>query len=252
MKLATMTKSTFVKTTSALLIAATLSTNAMADTRKTASVEEATGFGSGAVIGFLVGGPVGAILGAAGGAVLGNELDKKDIAEAQLELQKERTVALQQELTLLNHQLVAAQQTREQLSLQKVSLENGIEKLSNQISTDFMFKSGSAEIDPVYQNKLNALGSFLAKHDNFKIIVNGYADARGDQQKNLKLSLSRVQAVQDYLVQQGVKPSQVVSTAYGEQKAKQSVSSVDEYAFDRRVTAQLVMTAPVDMSVASN
>lgn len=252
MKLATFTQSKIVKATSALLIAATLSTNAMADTRKTASVEEATGFGSGAVIGFLVGGPVGAILGAAGGAVLGNELDKKDIAEEALEAQKERTVALQQELSILNHQLVATQNVKEQLSMQKVSLENGIEKLSNQISTDFMFKSGSADIDSTYTNKLDALASFLAKHDNFKVIINGYADARGDKHNNLKLSLSRVQSVQDYLVQQGVKPSQVVSTAYGEQKAKQTVKSVDEYAFDRRVTAQLVMTAPVDMSVASN
>jgi sortase system peptidoglycan-associated protein len=242
---------TFTKKTIAVLLTAALSTQAMANETE-ANAAEVTGFSSGAIIGALLGGPVGAIIGAAGGAVIGNEIDEKESVEVINQRQTAEISGLQQELTVLNQQLASTSQHATNLRIQKVSLQTGLDNLTQEISTEFLYQTNDVSIQQRYHTKLDNLASFLNKHKQFKIVINGYADARGSEHDNLKLSLDRVKTVEQYLAAQGVDKQQIVLNAFGEKSAVQKVDSKDAYAFDRKVSLQLLKTEAENQSVASN
>jgi sortase system peptidoglycan-associated protein len=242
---------TLTKKTIAVVLTAVLSTQAMAG-EKDAGVAEVSGFSSGAIIGALLGGPVGAIIGAAGGAVIGNEIDEKEVIEVANKRQTAKISGLQQELTILNQQLASASQSATDLRLQKVSLETGLDNLTQEISTEFLYQTNEVTIQPRYHSKLDNLAGFLNKHRQFKIVINGYADARGSEHNNLKLSLDRVKNVEHYLTAQGVDKQQILLNAFGEKSAMQTVDSKDAYAFDRKVSLQLLKSVEANQSVASN
>ena len=66
------------------------------------------------------------------------------------------------------------------------------------------FKTGSSEIAPHFANQLDKVAQLLMQ-PNLAIDLNGFADQRGDELANLMLSKQRVNAVQSYLIKQGVR-----------------------------------------------
>jgi outer membrane protein OmpA-like peptidoglycan-associated protein len=49
-----------------------------------------------------------------------------------------------------------------------------------------------------------------------KIEISGHTDSRGSEEMNLKLSDNRAKSVRDYLLEQGVRSSVLISKGYGE------------------------------------
>ena len=77
------------------------------------------------------------------------------------------------------------------------------------------FDFNKANIRPGDAAVLDEAAATLKANPNITIDVNGYCDAIGNEEYNLKLSDRRSNAVVEYLVQQGVPASRLVPHGYG-------------------------------------
>jgi hypothetical protein len=80
----------------------------------------------------------------------------------------------------------------------------------------FNFDFDDAAVKPEHQAWLNEHAVPSLKATNQHVFLRGIASQKGDRQYNLDLSRRRVQAVSDFLIDQGVTVQQVVATFTGE------------------------------------
>jgi len=76
---------------------------------------------------------------------------------------------------------------------------------------------------------------FHASHPNVTINVNGYCDAIGGEEYNLKLSDRRADAVEDYLVNAGINESRLHPHGYGKTNFVATNDTAEGRAQNRRV-----------------
>jgi len=227
-----------------------LSAAAFADDAPRAHPQEPVGFLAGGVIGAFAAGPVGAIVGAGLGTWLGNRVHKASdasAAEAKAAALQSDKAELQTEKSTLateNAQLTETNQTLsaklEDLS-QKVETAqsvkgNGAEVLDG-LEGDVLFRTGSAEITPDIAHQIQVLAQAVAKSPALKVRVDGYADPRGTEDINMKLSQDRANAVRDLLLAAGVSEDALEVNAYG--KSQSVAADSDGYALERRVRLTL-------------
>ncbi|WP_068545069.1 peptidoglycan-associated lipoprotein Pal [Thalassotalea crassostreae] len=81
---------------------------------------------------------------------------------------------------------------------------------------------------------LDLHAAFLTENSNARIVVEGHADERGTPEYNIALGERRAQAVQKYLENSGVMPSQIETVSYGEEKPAVSDRSEGAFAKNRR------------------
>jgi outer membrane protein OmpA-like peptidoglycan-associated protein len=79
--------------------------------------------------------------------------------------------------------------------------------------------------------------------------LDGYADPRGSDELNLKLSQARADAVRDLLLAAGVPGQALEVNAYG--KSQSTAVDVDGYAFERRVRLTLQAAPPAPLAQVS-
>ncbi|QPL43573.1 sortase-associated OmpA-like protein PdsO [Pseudoalteromonas sp. A41-2] len=227
----------------AALITSALSTSqfveAVPQAKQETPKETAIGLSAGAVVGGLIGGPVGAFVGAFAGGLIG----EKEAGERVIEAQNQALVVMQQhtadyQQVIANNAVLTEQ--LESLNDEKEQLLQA--QLNTLLAMTVQFKTGSSEIAPHFASQLDKVARLLIEQPHLAIDLNGFADQRGDELANLMLSKKRVNAVQSYLIKQGVPHTRLSATAFGE---KQSVASSNDYednVFDRRVT---LTTRPV-------
>lgn len=197
-------------TAQALILSATLALGVgCATPGKRTAIGAGAGAAAGAGIGAIAGGGKGALIGAgigaAAGGLVGNRLD----AQAQ-EMEK-----------------VAETKRTEQGIL--VNLKN-----------DLLFDTGKAEVKPNAQAQLAQLGQIIAKYPTDHVVIAGHTDSTGSNAVNESLSENRAAAVKTVLLEQGVRPDQLVTEGFGESKPVASNSSTSGRAKNRRV--ELVIT----------
>jgi sortase system peptidoglycan-associated protein len=198
--------------------------------------EEQRGALGGALVGAAVAGPVGAGAGAIlGGGVLGKLWGHRRIEQEQ-----------RAELVSENERLKGV---ADDLERYIVELNQDIDTLLAK-SSDFQkrqlpiqFKTASSQIEQHYENQLNDVAKLLARNPDTSVVLSGFADRRGDESYNLKLSQERVAVVKAFLLSHGVKRNQVITQAFGESQPVSEPGSPDGHFFDRRV----VMSFEVDM-----
>ena len=212
------------------------------------SVAETAGFMSGAILGGLAGGPPGVILGIGFGAVLGDKWasDKEAMEVMQVSLQQTNL-----ELTSTKNQLARLNQrygsVNSELHRRNISYRENSGKTGNSIldsncceaRISIHFKTGNSEIEEHYKDELKMMVSQANKLGNSKIEIFGYADRKGNPQKNLELSKQRSNSVKKFLTQNGIDQTSVTTVAYGDTKPLRSDSSYESDFFDRRVTIHL-------------
>jgi len=214
--------------------------------------QEPVGFVTGAVIGGFAAGPIGAVIGAGLGTWLGNRVHRSteaDKAEAQLaKLQVDTTTLQAQNSTLLAEQasLTASNQAlSSQLSdiAKKVETAQRVNEDASQVldglQGDVLFRTGSAEVTPDLAHQIQVIAQAVSKSPELKIRVDGYADPRGSDEINMKLSQDRANAVRDLLVAAGVNNDSLEVNAYG--KTQSVASDSDGFAMERRVRLTLKM-----------
>ena len=81
--------------------------------------------------------------------------------------------------------------------------------------SDVLFKTGSYELLAGARERLAKVSGIVIAHPGLHLEVEGHTDSVGGDEYNQKLSENRARAVRDYLVQQGIPDSAIVSRGMG-------------------------------------
>lgn len=98
-----------------------------------------------------------------------------------------------------------------------------------------LFRLDSAELLPGSAASINRLASFLQRHPDSKVSVEGHTDSPGSENYNLDLSQRRADAVRQALVSRGIDPGRVVAQGFGETAPIASNDSPQGRQINRRV-----------------
>jgi outer membrane protein OmpA-like peptidoglycan-associated protein len=82
---------------------------------------------------------------------------------------------------------------------------------------DILFGFSKSRLEDPYFAFLDKLVEFMAVYSDLKVSVNGYADSRGNENYNKKLSLTRANAVAGYLNRDKSLSGRIMVKAFGEQ-----------------------------------
>lgn len=195
--------------------------------------EEGTGLATGAVAGAIVGGPVGAMIGLMIGGTVGDSIGTHKRAEKDAVVRADQ---LQQELV----------DTR--IALAKASERTGgddmLDALAARLHADVMFRTNTAILEGDVEQKIADLGQLLGSHPQLEIQLHGFADPRGNSEKNLELSMARANVVRDTLIGGGAAPEQIRISAHGEDLTTAPKDDLEAYAWERRVSISIRPTSP--------
>ncbi len=204
-----------------------------------ASKQERIGVGAGAVVGAAAGGPVGLIIGAAIGAGIGDNMERKNATietlSSELSASRSEVVRLERDIGRMDRNLDALSAELQQL--QRYASPEMAGLLEAGIALDLLFRTDEAVLADTTGNRLHELATTLAAMPGIQVQLDGFADERGDEQYNQKLSEQRVDFIRDQLVAAGVDVSRITATAHGESPAQDD--SADSYALERRVSLKL-------------
>lgn len=195
--------------------------------------EEGTGLATGVVAGAIVGGPVGAMIGLMIGGTVGDSIGTHKRAEKDAVVRADQ---LQQELV----------DTR--IALAKASERTGgddmLDALAARLHADVMFRTNTAVLEGDVEQKIADLGQLLGSHPQLEIQLHGFADPRGNSEKNLELSMARANVVRDTLIGGGAAPEQIRISAHGEDLTTAPKDDLEAYAWERRVSISIRPTSP--------
>src|SRR5688572_22733803 len=132
----------------------------------------------------VVGAIIGATVGGAAGALIGRQMDKqaeelkRDLEGAQVERVGEGIL---------------------------ITFESGL-----------VFDHDSYSLRQETKSNLAKLSETLKKYDDTNILIEGHTDNTGEDTYNQKLSENRADAVEDFLLTQGITDNRVTTKGYGE------------------------------------
>lgn len=132
----------------------------------------------------VVGAIIGAAVGGAAGALIGRQMDKQ--AE---ELKKD---------------------------LEGATVERVGEGILITFESGLVFDFDSYNLREETKTNLTELSETLKKYDDTNILIEGHTDNTGEDNYNQKLSENRADAVENFIVTQGIDKSRVTTKGYGE------------------------------------
>ncbi|MBU3023912.1 sortase-associated OmpA-like protein PdsO [Aestuariibacter sp. A3R04] len=202
----------------------------------------AIGMGSGLVIGALVAGPIGAGVAGIFGALIG---DHKSTSE-ELKDKERDLLAAKHALNTTQQKLFATRDEmralKENVTMTPVSLTAYPEEQVMAMESHVQFKTGSDEVESVYDAQLNLLANALKQHRDLTVRLIGHADNRGDTTFNQSLSEKRARAVKETLLRRGVESAQIETVAMGESASLHD--DMENAFFDRKVVVQVMPGSP--------
>jgi outer membrane protein OmpA-like peptidoglycan-associated protein len=86
------------------------------------------------------------------------------------------------------------------------------------LSDEILFDVDEAELKPGGMQRLARVAEFLRQNPDRNVLVEGHTDSTAPDAYNLALSQRRANAVEDFLIAQGVDPTRISATGYGEQQ----------------------------------
>jgi outer membrane protein OmpA-like peptidoglycan-associated protein len=189
-----------------------------------ASKSESTGVAGGFAVGAAAGGPIGALLGAAAGGWLGDRMHREQTSHAR---------------------------TRDELAR------------ANQrgagLAMHLMFRTDEARLRPDDEALVAQFAALAAATPGARVFVAGFADPRGAPRYNAALAAERAATVAARLAAAGLPAERLVVSSETAAVASDDPSGaaptasspdLDGYAFQRRVTVQLVLPAGGEAQVA--
>lgn len=227
------------------------------------------GLGVGAATGAIIAGPAGLIIGGLVGAFVGANQDASEDDNESLarniptltddDSSKQQTATLSESPAITNnvdelhHGNTAEQNTgNKQLHLAQLGPINNLgddmlapedellDAFTQDLSLDIYFRSGSTDIESFYPGRLTAIAGLLKSmdklgKDKLELHLDGYADRRGEQSKNIALANERIEKVRQQLIIAGIDNNRINSQAFGETKTVSAVGDLEAYTFDRKV-----------------
>ncbi|WP_276372543.1 OmpA family protein [Chryseolinea sp. H1M3-3] len=151
----------------------------------------------------VVGAIIGATVGGAAGAIIGRQMDKQ--AE---ELKRD---------------------------LEGAHVERVGEGILITFESGLVFDTESYSLRENTKTNLTDLSETLKKYDDTNILIEGHTDNKGEDAYNQKLSENRADAVENFLVGQGIKDTRITTKGYGEGQPLDSNESEAGRQKNRRV-----------------
>ena len=106
---------------------------------------------------------------------------------------------------------------------------------------DVYFDLDRADVRADQREALDQNGTWLRRHPEVNIVVEGHCDERGTAQYNMALGEKRAQTVTDYLIALGIQPSRVQVVSYGNERP--FARGHNEQAWKENRRAHFVVTA---------
>jgi outer membrane protein OmpA-like peptidoglycan-associated protein len=117
---------------------------------------------------------------------------------------------------------------------QEMELTISYEAARNFEITALQFETGKSVLQRSSYHLLDDLVEIMKLKPTMKIEISGHTDSDGADADNLMLSQQRADAVRSYLISQGIAGNRMVSKGYGETRPKESNSTAQGKARNRR------------------
>jgi OmpA-OmpF porin, OOP family len=85
------------------------------------------------------------------------------------------------------------------------------------LADEVLFDVDQSELKPGGMQQLARVAEFLRQNPDRNVLIEGHTDSTAPDSYNLALSQRRANAVEDFLITQGVDPTRILATGYGEQ-----------------------------------
>lgn len=154
---------------------------------------------------------------------------EEELAAERAKQEADRLAAEQaaQQAAAVEAQAQAEAAEAEALRMAKEMMMQEKAELESQQTVYFDFDRST--IKPEFEVILRKHAAFLVKNGDQSIRVEGHTDSRGTPEYNIALGERRGQAVETFLLNEGVSSSQINVVSFGEEKP--AVSGTSEYAF---------------------
>ncbi|ATG90117.1 OmpA family protein [Methylomonas koyamae] len=100
---------------------------------------------------------------------------------------------------------------------------------------DVLFRTNKAHLQSSGLRNVDKLADFLNQYPSYKVLVEGYTDSRGSEERNQELSDRRAYAVRTALVDAGIDSDRVRTRGYGEEYPVASNDTAASRQLNRRV-----------------
>jgi len=180
---------------------------------------------------------------------------QRDEAQKAQANSEQKAQAAQKQAESAQSEAIAAQQRAEQFRKQREDELGRLQQVLSQIAdtrrtaiglimtlgnNSIRFDFDKATLRPENREVLSRIAGVLSALKGYGIYVYGYADDRGSDEYNVKLSARRAAAVRDYLVQAGLNPGIITTKGYGKSDPRATGKSADARATNRRVEIGIV------------
>ena len=209
-----------------------------------AQLREEIGFGTGMVIGAILGGPVGALITGIAGNMIAKNINTTDeieiLASAYSKEKQSNELALERYQTKIAQ---ADQRYQAELLALERTYQTASQLQAQNLLMSLQFSTGSSEIKAHYQEQIASLARIVQQSPNLTLDLSGYTDKQGSDELNQALSLARINAVKNALIDQGVPAERISLFAFGEQKTVVASVDIEVSFYDRRVVIKLKNSA---------
>lgn len=108
-----------------------------------------------------------------------------------------------------------------------------------------LFAVDQSTLSPEARNILSGQALWLTQNTQYSAIIEGHADEQGTREYNLALGARRANAVQEFLISQGVAPNRLRTVSYGKERPLEVCSVEACYAQNRRALTVVSLGAGV-------
>lgn len=114
---------------------------------------------------------------------------------------------------------------------------------------DVRFDLNKTDLRTSEAEKVSELAAYLKQNPTFRVELEGFADPRGSDAYNMKLSSRRVNAVRDALIAAGVDKERILVGAYGELNLKCTQNAEECWQQNRRV--EIIVLPTTDLKATT-
>jgi len=157
------------------------------------------------------------------------ELEKQKIIAEALQLEKE-----QEALNKVKEEIKLKELRKKEAEI----LEDDIKLILD--SEHIRFKSSQSVLTSNSKETIKKIALLLGEHPTVKIEISGHTDSSGDAKRNLKLSQSRVNAVENALIKLNISSDRLKAVGYGEEQPLVSNDSKENREINRRVEFKII------------
>jgi peptidoglycan-associated lipoprotein len=115
-----------------------------------------------------------------------------------------------------------------------------IDLARNALSAKVFFDYDQSDIRADQRAILDAKLPVLRANPEVRILISGHADERGSDEYNIALGQRRAASVRRYLTDNGIDPSRLQITSYGEERPARQGMDENAYAQNRRAEFEIV------------